>query len=60
MNIILHMVIYTSIKLLSPAEKKIFGGDYGIGPFRPSVRSSVRPCVRPSESFLDSNQTYFF
>ena len=39
-----------------PAEKKIFDGDYGIGPFR----ASVRPSVRPSESFLDSNQTYFF
>ena len=25
-----------------------------------SVRQSVRPCVRASESFLDSNQTYFF
>ena len=38
-----------------PAETKVSEGDYGIGPFRLSVRLSV--C--PSESFLDSNQTYF-
>ena len=43
-----------------PRRKKIFDGDYGIGPFRPSVRACVRLSVRPSESFLDSNQTYFF
>ena len=56
---IIIFVLYITLFFV-PAEKKIFDGDYGIGPFRPSVRASVRASVRPSESFLDSNQTYFF
>ena len=34
-----------------PAEKKIFDGDYGIGPFRACVRPCVRPSVRKFSGF---------